>query len=164
MYESWLCTSEAALACPLPGAVVVPMVLHLWLIHQSHANAGNFCLYLLWFCLPLMWLLPCCNVRQTCMSILHWTFLQQASWKSYFSMGLLLSSYLLVCLVWWCITTVQVCADTPVGSAMIRGISGGQKKRVTTGNTNTRLLSFSQQVIPSQHAVSCTYQLAKGSR
>ena len=28
---------------------------------------------------------------------------------------------------------LQVCADIPVGSQVVRGISGGQKKRVTTG-------------------------------
>jgi len=30
---------------------------------------------------------------------------------------------------------LDVCSDTVVGSDMIRGISGGQKKRVTTGNS-----------------------------
>ena len=28
---------------------------------------------------------------------------------------------------------LDVCADTKIGNAMVRGISGGQKKRVTTG-------------------------------
>lgn len=31
---------------------------------------------------------------------------------------------------------LEICADTIVGNAMLRGISGGQKKRVTTGKAN----------------------------
>ena len=29
---------------------------------------------------------------------------------------------------------MQVCADTKIGNNMIRGVSGGQRKRVTTGH------------------------------
>ena len=34
---------------------------------------------------------------------------------------------------------LEVCADTLVGDEMHRGISGGQRKRVTTGNTINKL-------------------------
>lgn len=31
---------------------------------------------------------------------------------------------------------LEICADTVVGNEMLRGISGGQRKRVTTGKTD----------------------------
>ncbi len=35
---------------------------------------------------------------------------------------------------------LDICADTIVGNNMLRGISGGQKKRLTTGNVSLELL------------------------
>ena len=35
----------------------------------------------------------------------------------------------------WQVLGLEVCADTLIGDEMIRGISGGQRKRVTAGKT-----------------------------
>ena len=45
---------------------------------------------------------------------------------------------------------LDVCADTMVGDEMIRGISGGQRKRVTTGE---------MLVGPAKHCLWMKYQL-----
>lgn len=54
----------------------------------------------------------------------------------------------------WCVCFVlllgdsclQVCADTIVGNQMLRGVSGGQRKRVTTG-----------EVSPQQHVTRLSF-------
>jgi hypothetical protein len=47
---------------------------------------------------------------------------------------------------------LEICADTVVGNAMLRGISGGQRKRVTTGKIN--LISILMHIMIN-HLSSC---------
>ena len=55
---------------------------------------------------------------------------------------------------------MQVCADIPVGSAMVRGISGGQKKRVTTG----RSLNMLPEACPAACKCLCCSTDASGQQ
>lgn len=63
--------------------------------------------------------------------------------------------------------TLQVCADTKVGNHMIRGISGGQKKRVTTGEmivgpAKTLFLDEISTGLPPplHHRICCVWNLS----
>lgn len=50
---------------------------------------------------------------------------------------------------------LDICSETVVGNDMLRGISGGQKKRVTTG------ISFHNPFRPFNHPISslCSFSL-----
>lgn len=54
---------------------------------------------------------------------------------------------------------LDICADTVVGNDMLRGISGGQRKRVTTGKTFKHTIalilyirSLAKDFLPSAYA------------
>ena len=61
------------------------------------------------------------------------------------------------CMTFWVLMGFvfrQVCADTIVGSQMVRGISGGQRKRVTTGEMVVGPMKTLFLVSPSQQCSS----------
>lgn len=42
---------------------------------------------------------------------------------------------------------LDICADTLVGNEMLRGISGGQRKRVTTGIFSSRVKDMTMKFV-----------------
>ena len=58
----------------------------------------------------------------------------------------------------------QVCADTIVGSQMVRGISGGQRKRVTTGEMVVGPMKTLFLVSPSSKTLLCSQCISSSNQ
>lgn len=78
---------------------------------------------------------------RSCPQVLYFYYQQASSIKG--AKHSLVTDYVLTVL------GLDICSDTIVGTDMVRGISGGQKKRVTTGGCVFRIASclFSSEII-----------------
>lgn len=77
-------------------------------------------------------------VTEYILKVQHASYGFNARNRRLFLLGYFLLNQLTIC---YSVTNLQmlgldICADTVVGNDMLRGISGGQRKRVTTGMLN----------------------------